>query len=382
MPFSGSTFTNVSGASTAVAGDIVQSAVWDNIHLDYATAFTQTMQQLIAGITNRNILWMNGGLEIWQQGNSLTISAGVTQYTADRWYVTTNANQTTGVGTGTGLSTNSNISGFVQRNSGQTGVGAYTYGYPLDTDELYRIRGNKVSLSFLAVAGSGFTPANGTLTVALYVGTGAVAKRGVGFTGETNVLTIATNLTPGGAAVAISGNSSAIVPATATQGELQFTWTPVGTAPVGDFIRLDDIMLESQLTSAWTPTSFDRVDFPTMLNGCKRFYSKTMSYGITPASGTGGYQNALGTNVGSIQSPFIWWQFPVEMRATAGITTYNPITATNSNWHDLITSVDLTVSVQATNTGARSTIIFAATATTTVVPLNMFFIHAAASAGI
>ena len=380
MPFSGSTFTNVSGATTAVAGDVVQSAAWDNIHTDYATAFTQVMSQLIAGITNRNILWMNGGLEIWQLGNSLTISAGVTQYTADRWYITTNANQISGVGTGTGLSTNSNISGFIQRNAGQTGVGTYVYGYPLDTDELYKMRGNKVSLSLLAVAGSGFTPTNGTLTVALYVGTGVVAKRGVGFTGETTVLTIATNLTPGGAAVAISGNSSAIVPATATQGELQFTWTPVGTAPANDFIRLDDIMLEPQLAATWTPTNFDRLPFITMLEGCKRFFSKTFNYSVAPAQ-TGGMQGALGYVTAANQGAYIWWQFPVEMRATAGIVTYNP-SAGNANWRDIGVG-DVVVSIDTANSGGtKGVLIYGATATATVAISHLLYIHAIASAGI
>jgi precorrin-6x reductase len=63
MPFSNGTFANVAGASSAAAGQIVQSAVWNNIHTDYSAAFNQLMQQMVAQITNRNILYMNGGME-------------------------------------------------------------------------------------------------------------------------------------------------------------------------------------------------------------------------------------------------------------------------------------------------------------------------------
>ncbi len=48
MPFDANgVFTNVAGATTAQAGDVIRSATWDNIHTDYATAFTTLGQQSI-----------------------------------------------------------------------------------------------------------------------------------------------------------------------------------------------------------------------------------------------------------------------------------------------------------------------------------------------
>ncbi len=48
MPFDAfGVFTNVAGATTAQAGDVIRSATWDNIHTDYAQAFTQLGQQSI-----------------------------------------------------------------------------------------------------------------------------------------------------------------------------------------------------------------------------------------------------------------------------------------------------------------------------------------------
>lgn len=387
MPYSGSTFTNVAGATTAVAGDVVQSATWDNIHTDYATAFTQVMSQVVAGVTNRNILWMNGGCEIWQQGaggsSSIAVASAATAYTADRWYLLNGASLAQVVAAVTGLTSQSQLAARIRRNAGITTSTLATWGYPLDSDELQRMRGKIVTFSCVVQAGANWSPTSGTLTVALYVGTGAtVRKRGAGFTSETTVLSISTNLTAGGAVTAISGSSSAVVPATSAQGELQFTWTPTGAAGAADDITIDDVMVEAQLSSTtWAPTNFDRLPFLTMLRGCQRYFAKTFEYGVAPAGGAG-YQGALGVNVGNIQAPFIWWQYPVDMRATAGITTFNPVTATNSNWHDIVASADVVVSVNATNTGSKATLIFSATATTAVVPLNTFYIHAMASAGI
>jgi len=386
MPFSGSTFTNVAGATTAVAGDIVQSATWNAIHSDYATAFTQVLSQVVAGITNRNILWMNGGCEIWQQGagsaSSIAVASAATNYTADRWYLLNGASLAQVVAAVTGLTTNSQLAARIRRNAGITTTTVSTFGYPLDSDELQRMRGKIATFSCVVQAGANWSPASGTLTVALYVGTGAVAKRGAGFTSETTVLSISTNLTAGGAVTAISGSSSAIVPTTATQGELQFTWTPSGAAGAADDISIDDVMVESQLSATtWTPTNFDRIAFPNMLQGCQRFFNKTFNYSVAPAQ-TGGLQGALVNQAIANSSPFIWWQFPTEMRVTASIVTFNP-SAGNANWRDVVAAADVVVSVDsALGGGTKAIFIYGATATATLVPTHNLYIHAIASAGI
>ena len=157
------------------------------------------------------------------------------------------------------------------------------------------MRGKIVSLVFSAQAGANWSPASGTLTVNVYSGTGTPVKRAAGgaYTGETTILTIATNLTAGGAVTSISGSSSIVMPVAATQAEVQFTWTPVGTAGAADDITIDDLQLESNNSpSTWTVTNYDRVPFISMLEACKRYYQKTFTYGIAPAVGAGS-QNAL-----------------------------------------------------------------------------------------
>ena len=65
MPFTGSTFTLPIGSINATPGAIVQSATWNAIHVDLNTGLTQTMAQLIATPTTRNILVVNGSLDAW-----------------------------------------------------------------------------------------------------------------------------------------------------------------------------------------------------------------------------------------------------------------------------------------------------------------------------
>src|SRR5262249_60899120 len=88
-------YTPAAGALTAAAGQVVQSAVWDNIFTDMTSAFTTVQQQLQATYGQRNIIGSNGGMEVWQRGAggsaSFAINASTTAYTADRWYIATGA---------------------------------------------------------------------------------------------------------------------------------------------------------------------------------------------------------------------------------------------------------------------------------------------------
>ena len=238
MPYltTGSYF-QVSGAITAAAGQVIQSAVWNNIHGDMGTALSALGACQVALESPRNIMGDNGSLEIWQRAAdgsaSIAVAASTTSYTADRWYLMTGANQACTVAQKTSIGSSSSYCGQVQRNSGQTGTGTLIFAYPLDTDEVVRMQGKKVSLAFVAATGADWSPANGTLTATLYVGTGTVQKAGAAaanFTGPTTVVQIISNIAANTASTLYGAISNAAVPATATQAEVQFTWTPAGTA--------------------------------------------------------------------------------------------------------------------------------------------------------
>lgn len=295
--------------------------------------------------TWRNLLSDNGSFEVWQRGAggsaSFSVSASTTQYTADRWYITTGANQASTVaqvaGLAAGFTNQSGNACKVTRNSAQTGTGVYTFGFPLDTDEITRMKGLKVTISCLAKSGANFSPTNGTLNLDFYVGTGAVAKRGAGFSSETHVASATANLGTSTQAT-LSAVSTVVVPANATQGEVQFTWTPVGTAGADDSVTLDDVQLECGVFQS----TYERAPFEKMLLSCKRHYWKTFIYGTAPAqnvgAGTGEYQAAAGkTTLGGI---FV--RNPVSMRgATPSIVAYNP-SAANAQIRDETAGADTT----------------------------------------
>jgi hypothetical protein len=377
VPFSGSTFTGPAGSTTAAAGQVLQSAIWDAINTDYASALTLLMTQFTTHNPNfENILAPNGGLNVWQRGLTNSVGASTTQYTADRWYLTTGANQACTVAAVPDIDTGSsaNHAAKITRTAGQTGVTALTFGYPLDTDEVGRMRGRVVSFSCSVKTGANWSPASGTLTVTLAVGTGGAAKR-AGFAGDQVIFSVATNLTASSAITIISGTSSVIVPITANQGEFQLVWTPVGTAGGDDSIIIDDVFMNTgTLIENWT-----EIPFETCLLMCNRHYRKTFPYTVAPVQG-GGYPGALTVMSAAAAQFGMYWQFgPAVMRATASFTTYNPAGA-SANWQNITTGSSLAVTVDTAN-GASPTGIFVYGASATNAS-NLIYIQAAADASI
>lgn len=293
-----------------------------------------------AGFKNK---LLNGDFSIWQRGAggaaSIAVAASTTAYTADRWYITTGANQAFTISQQVGLTNQSRWCARVQRNSGQTGTGAIVFGQPLTTDTLTALRGKKVTISAQVRSGANWSPASGNLTMAFYVGTGAEAKRGAGFTSETTVATVTTALGTSSAVTPISAASAAVVPTSATQAELQFTWTPVGTAGANDYVEIDEVQLE--LGSVASP--FERLMFADELARCLRFYQKTFPYGTAPASNIADNTGVLWLrySIGVTGAGSVDWRLPVELRkATPSATLYNPA-ASNANWRDFTNSADL-----------------------------------------
>lgn len=374
-------YTDIAGSTTATPGSIIQSATWNAIFTDLGNALSQVMSQLL-GTTSvqRNILFGNGGFEVWQRGAgssaSVAVAATTTAYTADRWYLTTLANQACVVSAQTGITDQSLLSGRVIRNAGQTGTGVLTFGYPLDTESIVAMRGKAMSVSFYAKAGASWSPTSGTLTCALYVGTGAVAKRGAGFTSETTIFTGTAAVTTTATKFAIVGTTT--VPTNSTQAELQFTWTPVGTAGADDSVYLDDVEVECQnstTSDTWLTSVYDRVPFSVMLDDCQNHFVKTFPYATAPAQAatlTGAL--TLISNATSRQG--LYWRYSNELRTTPTVTTYNPQGA-NANWQDVTGAVTSAVTVTATST--KGIFIYSATAAAAD---RLFYIQAQADAGI
>ena len=270
----------------------------------------RTSQEIVNRPTSfKNIAGRNGGMEVWQRGTSVSVAASTTAYTLDGWYLKTGANQAATVAQVTGLVAQSQFAAKAQRNSGQTGTGAMYFAMPLDIDELIKLRSGAAVLSFQVSTGANWSPTSGTLTYNVYCGTGAVGKRNsAAYTSETNPITGTVNLTTSQAATQVISSVSSDIGSGITQAEIQFSWTPTGTAGANDWFAIDDVQLEIVPTgvSAVTP-KFERISMSQTLQECARFLTKFRGwwYGIL-----------AGDNYGSATT----CSFPVEMRTTPSIT--------------------------------------------------------------
>jgi len=346
-------YDQVPGAVTAVAGQTIQSAVWDNIHGDVGTALQEIAQLVLEGRAFRNVLSPNGGLEVWQRGAGssavISVPASTTAYTADRWYLATGANQAHTVSAVAGIVAGSMLAAAIQRTAAQTGTGLVTFGFPLSTEEVVMLRGQQIALNMFVSTGAAWSPLNGTVHVDFYVGTGNPAKRGGGFPNENHVLSVSSNVAAGSGATNLVGVSSGTVPITATAGELQITWTPNGTAGATDTLNIDDV----QLTPAGFEFSYDRLPFQVMLEMCKRHYRKTFPYNVAPAQGAG-IPGSLSFMSQAAAQFGVYWQFePNALRTTAAYTTFNP-QGTSSNWQDITGAASIAVSVDTANGSSPS----------------------------
>lgn len=265
----------------------------------------------------KNVVGRNGGLEVWQRlvngATTITVAASTTAYTVDGFYLKTAANQASTITQVAGLTNGSNFAARVQRNSGQTGTGAMYFAIPLDADEIAKLRGNKAALSFWVSTGADWSPTSGTLTANLYVGTGALAKRNSSaYTSETNPITLAVNLATSAAAAVKISTASVAIGSTVTQGELQFTWTPTGTAGANDWFAVDDVQIEV-VTDGVAPVTplFERSDFVFDLQRCLRRLW-VFGPGVTKTLGCGVcYSTTLA---------LVTFNFPVTMAAAPALS--------------------------------------------------------------
>lgn len=319
----------------------------------------------------RNVAFGNGGFDIWQRGAggaaAISVAASSTAYTADRWFLQTQANQASVVTQIAGITARSRYSAAVQRVPGQTGTGVMAYSYPLTTEEVIRLRGQRISLQAALQATANWSPVSGALGVAVFFGTGAQGKRGLGsFTSETVAINTSINLPAGGAVQNLVVTSAGTVPANATQGEIQFYWTPVGTAGAADEFIIDDVQLEAGTAA----TAFERVPAIVSLVDCLKFYRKTFPYTTAPAQNAGTlgafYAVASGTSLG------VNWYLGAPMHASPTMGLYSP-NAASPNWS--------TNGVSPTSSSTPSdTVITILGAGAT--DQNGYFIHATADSGL
>lgn len=251
-------------------------------------------------------LCVNGAFDFWQASTSLSISASTTAtasiYAADQWCMETSANQACTISrqTGTGQA---RYRARVQRNSGQTGTAVLRFQQPFETADCYAMRGQFVTVTFLAAKGADFS---GSLRVKLLVGTGSEGRRtnAAAYTTETEPLDGAVTLN------AVDGQftftSSVVIPTTTTQAALVFEWKPSGTAGTNDYFEVQDVYLR---LGGPTVATFPRESQAAGLARCQRFY--------TVLAADMRYQNW--NTAGQVLTHIV--HFPTTMRTTPSVAT-------------------------------------------------------------
>ena len=302
------------------------------------------------GMAGKNAV-INGGMDIWQRGTSFSVAASTNTYTADRWYISTNANQASTIAR-YATSDSINLPNIqycvrVQRNSGQTGTGSYGFWQNFETVNSIPFAGKTVTTSFYARAGATFLSSGASLTViGVMSGTGTDQNLASGYTGQVN---------GGSSTVALTSTwqrftVTATVPTNATELTVYFSPSFVGTAGASDYFEITGVQLE--LGSVATPFSRAGGSIQGELAACQRYYWRYVANGVyTTFGGTAPAVSTTNTRV--------IIQHPVRMRTAptsvdyANMSAYDGTNILSVSAMALTTQIGVDVSsIDTTVTGA------------------------------
>jgi len=219
------------------------------------------------GFKNRLI---NGGMQIWQRGTSLTVGSATYTYTADRFKVYS-ANTSTTVSRNTSVPTGFQYSFQLQRTASNTGTNLLSVVQIIETANCYDLAGQSVTLSFWVKKGANYSGGNITTQVL----TGTVADQGgdpYAWTGlatavNDSTYTPTTTWTKVSYTGTVASNVLEIAPVV--------TFTPTGTAGADDSLYITGVQLELGSQA----TSFDFRSYGTELALCQRYLPAFNSVG-------------------------------------------------------------------------------------------------------
>lgn len=213
----------------------------------------------------------------WQRGTTPSAVTGTTvTYVADRFFAAgaTTCSITVTDPVITGVPGYNNALQFA-RTSANASTTTLFLGQVLEAADVYRTRGQFLTLSFWALAGANYSPttaATAKVTSGTTANEGAAVSIGAGYAGAvTGFAGLATlinaTFVPTTTWQQFTFTSSAVVGATVAELALQFSMTPVGTAGTNDNIQFAGIQLEigSQ------PTPFEHLDAAMVIERCQRY---------------------------------------------------------------------------------------------------------------
>jgi hypothetical protein len=244
--------------------DVDQTAVWDGSQW--------TVLAPIAG--GRNMV-VNGAFSVWQRGTSFSSPANAT-FTADRWFMYydgTGATRTISQQTFTGDNpTGLNVSNYMRVAFTVAGTGSTTNGIFSKTEDVRKLNGQTVTLSFYGKADASRNMNWQTYQEFGTGGSSAVLANSQGFTFTSSWQRFSVTFTmPSVSGKTITSNSSI---------SFIVTFPPNAT---GTF-DITGVQLEAGAVA--TPFEFE--DFSTTLDKCQRYYEVGTNvwmsgYGVTSA---------------------------------------------------------------------------------------------------
>jgi hypothetical protein len=259
-------------------------------------------------------LVINGGMDIWQRGTSISLAASTgyaNGYSADRWDSFTNANQATTISRqATSDTTNLPFIQYClrfQRNSGQTGVGTYGVYQSQETSNSIPFVGKTVTISFYARAGATLISSGGNvLTYQVRTGTGTDQNLLAGYTGSASPINTTATLTANWVRYQATGTISS----SATEIGTSFEITPVGTAGASDYFEITGVQIEIGSIA----TNFTRTggNIQGEYSACQRYYQRIVA-------GQNFYRFGIGTNISATQAGVVV-PFKTSMRTTPTFT--------------------------------------------------------------
>jgi hypothetical protein len=211
---------------------------------------------------------INGGMDIWQRGTSIALSASASNYTADRW-VGYSTNTSTVSRQVTNDTTNLPFIQYcarVQRTSGQTATAVQYLVSSFESTNSIPYAGKTISFSFYARAGANYSSASSVLSIFLAQGSGTDQTIINGFTGETRPIQQTPTLTTTWQRFTYTTT----LPGTTTQLGVGFFYTPVGTAGAADYFEVTGVQIEVGSVA----TQFTRAGGTIQgeLAACQRYY--------------------------------------------------------------------------------------------------------------
>lgn len=266
---------------------------------------------------------MNGNFDVWQRGTSFALASGSLYY-ADRWTVNRSAVIAGTISRQDGTGVDGSQYCIRIARSASEGAATLINGQALETRDSIKFVGKKLTMSFWARAGSGFSD---DIDAYIYSGTGTDEKYNQ-FTGTVTEGSI-TNQALTTSWQKFSFTTSSAISSGKTQIGAGFSIPFTGTAPANDYVEFTQV----QLNAGDEVLPFEPKSFGEELTSCQRYFEKSFNYVTAPANSVDDNWGHVATSLTGTQLRQDMISFAVEKRVAPTITSYSPATiGSGGNW--------------------------------------------------